>query len=96
MTDTPPDRLSTNPSSPHFDQTVLERGIGIRFKGAERHDVEEYCRSEAWIRVALGKKVDRHGRPLTIKLTGPVEAWFERPADGGGGDAEQPAEESGA
>lgn len=80
MTDTPPDHLSIDPSSPHFDRAVLERGIGIRFKGAERTDVEEYSISEGWIRVALGKKVDRHGRPLTIKLSGPVEAWFERPA----------------
>ena len=84
MTDTPPDRLSTNPSSPYFDQPVLERGIGIRFKGAQRHDVEEYSIPENWIRVALGKKVDRHGNPLTIKLTGEVEAWFERPASGEG------------
>lgn len=84
MTDTPPDRLSINPRSPHFNQPVLERGIGIRFKGAERKDVEEYSISEQWIRVALGKKVDRKGRPLTLKLSGPVEAWFERPADGAG------------
>jgi hypothetical protein len=82
MTDTPPDRLSTDPASPYFDRDVLGRGIGIRFKGVERRDVEEYDRSEGWIRVALGKKVDRHGRPLTLKLTGPVEAWFERPAEG--------------
>jgi len=74
--DTPPDHLAINPRSPHFDQSVLERGIGIRFKGSERTDVEEYSISEGWIRVALGKKVDRHGQPLTIKLTGPVEAWF--------------------
>lgn len=77
MTDTPPDRLSINPRSPHFDQAVLERGIGIRFKGRERRDVEEYSVSEGWIRVALGKKVDRRGQPLTIKLTGPVEAYFQ-------------------
>ena len=83
MTDTPPDRLSTDPRSPHFDQAVLARGIGIRFKGAQRHDVEEYDRAEGWIRVALGKKVDRHGRPLTIKLVGEVEAWFERPGEDG-------------
>ena len=82
MTDTPPDRLSIDPSSPHFDQPALERGIGIRFKGVERRDVEEYSLSEGWIRVQLGKKVDRHGRPLTIKLSGDVEAWFERPAAG--------------
>ena len=86
MTDTPPDRLSTDPSSPYFDQPALERGIGIRFKGKQRHDVEEYDRAAGWIRVALGKKVDRHGRPLTIKLTGEVEAWFERPAPGGEGE----------
>lgn len=76
MTDTPPDRLSSNPRSPFFDQALLQRGIGIRFKGNERTDVEEYCVSEGWIRVGIGKKVDRHGAPLTIKLTGPVEAWF--------------------
>lgn len=81
MSDTPPDRLSVNPRSPHFVQSALERGIGIRFKGTERRDVEEYSISEGWIRVALAKKVDRHGQPLTIKLTGPVEAWFERPAE---------------
>lgn len=80
MTDTPPDNLSINPRSPHFDQATLERGIGIRFKGIERKDVEEYSLSEGWIRVALGKKVDRRGQPLTVKLSGPVEAWFERPA----------------
>ena len=88
MTDTPPDRLSTDPRSPHFDQAVLERGIGIRFKGVERRDVEEYDRAEGWIRVALGKKMDRHGRPLTIKLSGPVEAWFERPAADADGEAQ--------
>ncbi|MDT8759935.1 DUF3297 family protein [Sphingomonas psychrotolerans] len=82
MSDTPPDRLSVNPNSPYFDREILERGIGIRFKGAERRDVEEYSISEGWIRVALGKKMDRKGQPLTIKLTGPVEAWFERPAEG--------------
>jgi hypothetical protein len=86
MTDTPPDRLSNDPRSPFFDRASLERGIGIRFKGAERRDVEEYCLSEGWIRVALGKKVDRHGRPLTLKLTGEVEAWFERPAEQEGGE----------
>jgi hypothetical protein len=89
MSDTPPDRLSVNPNSPHFQRELLERGIGIRFKGAERRDVEEYSISEGWIRVALGKKMDRKGQPLTIKLTGPVEAWFERPAEG-----ETPAEDA--
>lgn len=80
MTDTPPDRLSIDPHSPHYDETALARGIGIRFKGLERKDVEEYSLSESWIRVALGKKVDRRGRALTVKLSGPVEAWFERAA----------------
>ena len=81
-TDTPPDRLSTNPRSPHFNMDVLQRGIGIRFKDRVRNDVEEYCISEGWIRVAAGKTRDRHGQPLTIKLTGPVEAWFENAAEG--------------
>lgn len=81
MSDTPPDHLSTNPRSPQFNMEVLQRGIGIRFKGRERKDVEEYCISEGWIRVAAGKSRDRHGNPLTIKLTGEVEAWFENPAE---------------
>ena len=88
MSDTPPDHLSIDPRSPNFHQEALERGVGIRFKGVERKDVEEYSISEGWIRVALGKKVDRHGRPLTIKLTGPVEAWFERPAEAAEGEGE--------
>ena len=77
MTDTPPDHLSTNPRSPHFAMDVLQRGIGIRFKGNVRTDVEEYSISEGWIRVAAGKSKDRFGQPMTIKLMGPVEAWFE-------------------
>jgi len=81
-TDTPPDRLSTNPRSPFFDMETLQRGIGIRFKDRVRNDVEEYCISEGWIRVAAGKTRDRNGQPLTIKLSGPVEAWFENAAEG--------------
>jgi hypothetical protein len=86
MTDSPPDRLSTNAKSPFFEPELLQRGIGIRFKGAERTDVEEYCISEGWVRVALGKKVDRHGNPLTLKLSGPVEAWYQTGSDGEGGE----------
>lgn len=89
MTDTPPDHMSTNPRSPHFDMEVLQRGIGIRFKGKERTDVEEYSISEGWIRVAAGKSKDRFGQPMTIKLSGEVEAWFENAAaadEGGAAD----------
>lgn len=77
MTDTVPDHLSVNPSSPFFNSDVLERGIGVRFKGRERFDVEEYSISEGWIRVQVGKTVDRKGKPLTIKLNGEVEVWFQ-------------------
>ena len=77
MSNTPPDRLSVNPRSPHFDGAVLERGIGVRFKGIERNNVEEYCISEGWVRVQAGKSMDRKGQPLTLKLNGPVEAWYE-------------------
>ncbi|MEE1877461.1 DUF3297 family protein [Altererythrobacter litoralis] len=75
--DTPPDRLSVNPRSEFFDADKLQRGIGIRFKDRVRTDIEEYCISEGWVRVQAGKSMDRHGNPLTIKLTGPVEAWYE-------------------
>jgi hypothetical protein len=76
MTDALPDRLSTDPNSPYFNEEVLSRGIGVRFKGVERTNVEEYCVSEGWVRLAVGKSVDRRGMPITIKATGPVEVWF--------------------
>jgi hypothetical protein len=71
-----PDRLSVDPRSPHHDLAVFERGIGIRFNDRERHDVEEYCISEGWIKVAAGKTRDRTGRPLLITLKGKVEAFY--------------------
>ena len=77
QTDTPPDHLSVNPKSKHFDVEVLKRGVGIRFKGKQRTDIEEYSISEGWVRVQAGKTMDRHGNPLTLKLNGPVEAWYE-------------------
>jgi hypothetical protein len=76
MTQSPPDRLSNNPNSPHYDAAALNRGVGIRFNGVEKTTVEEYCVSEGWIRVAVGKTLDRRGNPLTIKLTGAVEPYF--------------------
>ncbi len=76
MEDSPPDRVSNDPRSPFYNEASLKRGIGIRFKGVEKTNVEEYCVSESWIRVAAGKAVDRRGVPLTIKLTGPVEPYF--------------------
>tara|TARA_B100000678_G_scaffold192669_1_gene161233 strand:+ start:437 stop:769 length:333 start_codon:yes stop_codon:yes gene_type:complete len=75
--DTPPMELSVNPRSKHFDQEVLQRGVGIRFKGRQRTDIEEYSITEGWVRVQAGRTMDRKGQPLTLKLNGPVEAWFE-------------------
>ena len=77
MTDQPPDRLSVNPSSPHYDEKALERGVGIRFKGQDKTNVEEYCVSEGWVRLAVGKGVDRKGNPITIKLQGAVEPYVK-------------------
>jgi hypothetical protein len=79
----PPDRLSNDPRSNHFDLEALQRGVGVRFKDRERTDVEEYCASEGWIRVAAGKAVDRHGQPVTVKLSGPVEIWWRDDQPGG-------------
>jgi hypothetical protein len=76
MTDTLPDRLCVNPKSPHYDEALLTRGVGIRFNGTERTDVEEYCVSEGWIRVPVGRARDRHGNPLTIKLKGAVAPFL--------------------
>ena len=75
--DTPPDHLAVNPRSPHFDGDALQRGVGIRFKGRTRTDIEEYSISEGWVKVQAGKTVDRKGQPLLLKLSGEVEAWYE-------------------
>ena len=71
-----PDRLSSDPKSPFYNQELLERGIGIRFKGVEKTNVEEYCVSEGWVRLSVGNTVDRKGRPLTMKVTGTVEPYL--------------------
>jgi hypothetical protein len=76
MTETLPDRLSTDPDSPYYDGALLARGVGIRFKGVEKTNVEEYCVSEGWVRVAVGNTTDRKGRLLTLKLQGPVEPYM--------------------
>jgi hypothetical protein len=77
ITDTPPDRLCASPRSPYFDEALLERGVGIVFDGVERTNVDEYCVSEGWVKVAAGKSKDRYGNPLTIKLKGKVEPYFK-------------------
>jgi len=77
MTDALPDRLSVNPTSKFYDEALLERDIGVRFNGEEKTNVEEYCVSQGWIRVAAGKTLDRHGNPLTVKLKGVVEPYFK-------------------
>ena len=81
MTQALPDRLSNDPRSPFHDQGLLERGVGIRFNGAEKTNVEEYCVSEGWIRVSAGKARDRHGNPMTIKLKGVVEPYLRVPEE---------------
>ena len=78
MSDIPPDRLSNDPKSPYYDADALARDVGIRFAGQEKTNVEEYCVSEGWIRVAAGKAKDRFGNPLTIKLKGPVEPYYKQ------------------
>lgn len=76
MTDSLPDRLCVNPKSPHYDEALLARGVGIRFNGKDRVDVEEYCVSEGWVRVPAGRARDRHGNLLTVKLKGEVEPYL--------------------
>lgn len=85
MTDTPPtappalpDRLSNNPKSAFYNEALLTRGVGIKFDGEEKTNVEEYCVSEGWVRLAVGKTVDRKGNPLTIKLKGKVEPYLQK------------------
>ena len=74
---TPPDRLSVNPASPHYNEEALARGVGVRFKGVEKTNVDEYCVSEGWVRLSVGKTVDRKGNAMTVKLQGTVEPYFQ-------------------
>ena len=76
MTDTLPDRLSSNPNSPYFNEELIAKGVGIRFNGAEKTNVDEYCVSEGWVRVTAGNAKDRYGNPMTIKLKGKVEPYL--------------------
>lgn len=77
MSEAPPDRLSADPDSPYYNEALLERGIGVLFKGQEKTNVEEYCVSEGWVRLAVGKTLDRKGKQLTIKYTGDVVPYFK-------------------
>ncbi|HEY2048069.1 MAG TPA: DUF3297 family protein [Caulobacteraceae bacterium] len=81
MSETPPDRLAVDPDSPFYDEAVLARGVGIRFKGVEKTNVDEYCVSEGWVRLSVGTTLDRKGKPMTIKLSGPVEPYFRDAAE---------------
>ena len=76
--DTPPDRLSLDPRSEHFDEALLERGVGIKFNGKEKTNVIEYCdvgrldprRRRAQprpLRAADDDPAQRHGRALFRK-----------------------------
>jgi hypothetical protein len=93
--DTPPDRLSLDPRSEYYDEALLERGVGIKFNGAEKTNVIEYSISESWIRVPAGRSRDRYGQPMTIKLNGKVEPYFddksqaEDRAQAGGGASDE-------
>lgn len=80
MSDTPPDRLSADADSPYYDAALLERGVGIRFKGVEKTNVQEYCVSEGWVRLTVGTTTDRKGKPMTMKLQGTVEPYFRNDA----------------
>ena len=72
-----PDRLSTNPRSPHYIEAVFQSDIGITLNGREHNNVDEYCISENWIKVPTPKALDRRGQPMLIKLIGTVEAFYK-------------------
>jgi hypothetical protein len=82
MSEQPPDRLAASPDSPFYDEALLGRGVGVRFNGIEKTNVEEYCVSEGWVRLAVGNARDRKGNPMTIKLKGTVEPYFKDPPAG--------------
>jgi hypothetical protein len=73
-----PDRLSVDPDSKFYNEPILEQGIGIRFNGKQRFDVQEYCLSEGWIAVEHTRTKDRKGKPLLVRLKGQVEAFIDK------------------
>ncbi|HSZ51179.1 MAG TPA: DUF3297 family protein [Caulobacteraceae bacterium] len=81
MSEAPPDRLAVDPDSPYYDEALLARGVGVRFKGVEKTNVDEYCVSEGWVRLSVGSTLDRRGKSMTIKLSGPVEPYFKDGAE---------------
>jgi hypothetical protein len=81
-----PDRLSADETSPYYNAALLEKGVGVRFKGVEKTNVEEYCISEGWVRLTVGTTKDRRGRPMTVKLKGPVEVYYRGTPDGAEGE----------
>ena len=83
MADEFPDRLSVNPKSAFYNEELLARDVGIRFNGQDKTNVEEYCISEGWVRLAVGKTLDRKGNPLTLKLNGKVEPFIRKPQEAG-------------
>ena len=72
-----PDHLAIDSKSRFFNAAVLAHDIGIRLNQRERFDVEEYCISEGWVKVPAGKTLDRHGKPLLIKVRGVVEVYYK-------------------
>ena len=93
MDETLPDRLSIDPRSPYFNEELIKRGVGIKFNGQEKVNVEEYCVSEGWFRVVTGKARDRHGNPLTMKMRGKVEPFLETEPAAENPPAEAPKQE---
>jgi hypothetical protein len=73
--------LAVDPDSPYYDEALLARGVGVRFKGVEKTNVDEYCVSEGWVRLSVGSTLDRRGKSMTIKLSGPVEPYFKDGAE---------------
>ena len=81
-----PDRLSLDPRSPHFDEDVLQprRRHPLQRSGKDqRRGILHFRRLDP--DVAAGRSRDRHGNPMTLKMKGKVEPYYqEAPA----GDAE--------
>jgi len=71
-----PDRLSSNPDSPHYVKEIFEHNVGILLNGKERFNVDEYCISEGWVKIPSPKALDRRGQPLMMTLKGTVEAFY--------------------
>ena len=72
-----PDRLSLDPRSPHFDQEVLPRASASASTASKRPTSRNIRFPKAGSASPPAAAATAHGNPMTVKLKGKVEPYYE-------------------